>query len=142
MMTTDYRRVARLVQRYSSDWVILRLMRAALDSSWEPAAAAKRLVAELPGPPHGAELLRLARTRLWLASGDRATLHRLRALAALNLALTELEDAESTKHQDAGFGPAGDGVTHAEAATPAGSDDGSQAAVRTRRGSPRRPTGR
>lgn len=119
MTTTPHRRAARIVRRDSSAWVMLRLMRAVLDASWEPAVAARRLVADLPGPPHGAELLRLVRTRLWLASGDGTTLHRLRALATVNLALNQLEDADHAPDADGeaqqpgGCGQPGAGVTHA-----------------------------
>ncbi|MGW7684035.1 hypothetical protein ACWGID_25060 [Kribbella sp. NPDC054772] len=63
-------------------------MRDAQGPEWTPASAADRLIDRVPDP----RVLRHARAHLRTIAGKRVTIHRLRAVATLNLAIHRLED--------------------------------------------------
>lgn len=89
-----HRRIARRVPARSVQWALLQAMRYALDPAWTPEGAALRLVEQVPDP----RMLRRARSRLRAAMRERSTLHQIRAVAILNLAIHEL-DGPSTEER-------------------------------------------
>jgi hypothetical protein len=82
------RRMARRVPVRSAQSALVLVMREVMKAAWQPATAAARLLNEVPD----LAVLRLARSRVRIASLERATVFQARALATLNLAITELED--------------------------------------------------
>jgi hypothetical protein len=100
------RRIARLVPAQSPPWVLLHVVREVRDPAWTPAAAARRIRERVQDP--GA--LRLARARLRVLGGERVTLSQARALATLNLAISDLEAGQDEPEDRRG---ARDGTTYA-----------------------------
>ncbi|MFF0342746.1 hypothetical protein [Kribbella sp. NPDC004875] len=94
-------RSLRLLPAQSPEWVIVQVMRDAQGPEWTPASAADRLVDRIPDP----RVLRHARAHLRTIAGRRVTIHRLRAVATLNLAIHRLEH-DSTPVGPATVGPA------------------------------------
>lgn len=72
----------------SPQWVIVQVLRDALEPNWTPMSAATHLVDRAPDP----HMLRHTRARLRVTASRRTTVHRLRALATLSLAISRLED--------------------------------------------------
>jgi hypothetical protein len=86
------RRVARRVPNQSPQRTLQLVMHEVMQASWQPAVAAARVLAHV----HDLHVLRVVRARVRLAGLDRATLSQARALATLNLAITQLEDGAET----------------------------------------------
>jgi hypothetical protein len=86
------RRVARRVPNQSPQRTLQLVMHEAMQASWQPAAAAARVLAHV----QDLHVLRVVRARVRLAGLDRATLSQARALATLNMAITQLEDGADT----------------------------------------------
>lgn len=81
-------RMARRLPTRSPQSALVLVMREVMKAAWQPATAAARLLNEVPD----LSALRLARSRVRIASLERATVFQGRALATLNLAINELED--------------------------------------------------
>lgn len=81
-------RSVRLIPAGSPQWVILRVLREALDPEWAPASAAAGLVDRVPDP----FVVRRARADLRKATSTRTSVRGARAVATLNLAISRLED--------------------------------------------------
>ena len=84
----DPRRMVRRLPTRSPQSALVLVMREVMKAAWQPATAAARVIDEVPD----LTVLRLARSRVRIASLERATVFQGRALATLNLAINELED--------------------------------------------------
>lgn len=86
---SEHRRVARTVPAGTAEAVLLHVVREALDPAWTPLTAARHLTEQVHGDLRA---MRAARARLLEVANGGATVPQARALAALNIAIAELED--------------------------------------------------
>jgi hypothetical protein len=72
-----------MVPARSPQWVVVWVLRSAVDPDWIPASAAAELVERIPDPT----VLRRARVQLRSVTRHRSTVRQARAIATVNLAL-------------------------------------------------------